>query len=175
MVNRGIWHSQDGLKEVAIKMLPATSSTAAHVKLMQEAAMFAQFSSHPNVVQLYGVCTIGNPVSCASQWSPVCPLPMVPCVPPPNGPLCAPPNGSLCAPSQWSPVCPLVCMQDKQRSNFRWQYLSLQIRITAVCVQWRLCRRVGHVQIDTCSKPSSKVTGPQLITMSYSYHDIPPY
>ena len=112
MVNRGVWRSQDGLKEVAIKMLPATSSTAAHVKLMQEAAMFAQFSSHPNVVQLYGVCTIGNPVSCASQWSPpngplcapskwspVCPppngplcapLPMVPCVPPPNGPLCAP-------------------------------------------------------------------------------------
>ena len=51
-----------------MKMVPPISSAVAHVKLMQEAAMFAQFSGHPNVVQLYGVCTIGTPVSYDPLW-----------------------------------------------------------------------------------------------------------
>ena len=48
---------------MAVKSVPADSSSAARVKLLQEAAMMGQFR-HPNVVQMHGiVVTSGTPVS----------------------------------------------------------------------------------------------------------------
>ena len=61
-VNRGEWESPDGTVEVAVKMLKAGSAQSDRVKFLQEAAIMGQFQHH-NVVQLYGVVTIGEPVS----------------------------------------------------------------------------------------------------------------
>ncbi|KAL5488568.1 hypothetical protein EMCRGX_G017527 [Ephydatia muelleri] len=68
VVNKGVWHSAEGKVQVAVKLAPPTSSTIAQVKLMQEAAMFAQFRGHPNVVQLYGVCTMGAPLMIVQEF-----------------------------------------------------------------------------------------------------------
>ncbi len=46
---------------IAIKQLLASSSTVDRVKLLQEAAIMGQFF-HPNVVKLYGLITLTNPV-----------------------------------------------------------------------------------------------------------------
>ena len=48
--------------DVAIKMLKDGASEEDKVKFLQEAAIMGQFS-HPNVVKMYGVVTIGDPVS----------------------------------------------------------------------------------------------------------------
>ena len=67
-VNRGEWESPDGAVEVAVKMLKAGSAQEDKVKFLQEAAMMGQFQ-HNNIVQLYGVVTIGEPVSQCSAPS----------------------------------------------------------------------------------------------------------
>ncbi|XP_064406658.1 tyrosine-protein kinase Fes/Fps-like isoform X4 [Halichondria panicea] len=61
MVNKGLWQSPVGVKEVAIKTLKTTSNEEDKVKFLQEAAINGQFQ-HPNVVKLYGVVTMGDPV-----------------------------------------------------------------------------------------------------------------
>ena len=42
---------------------PTTSHQDDKVKFLQEAAIMAQFK-HPNVIQLYGIVTDGQPVGC---------------------------------------------------------------------------------------------------------------
>ena len=48
--------------EVAVKTLNAGTMEDEKVKFLQEAAINGQFK-HPNVVQLLGVVTVGEPVS----------------------------------------------------------------------------------------------------------------
>ena len=58
-VQIGIWN---GSSEVAVKTLnPTVTQPDAKVKFLQEAAIMAQFR-HPNVIQLYGIVTDGEPV-----------------------------------------------------------------------------------------------------------------
>ena len=64
-VHIGKWRTPKWEREVAIKMLdPTTSHQDDKVKFLQEAAIMAQFK-HPNVIQLYGIVTDGQPVSFA--------------------------------------------------------------------------------------------------------------
>lgn len=46
---------------IAVKQLLPNASSMERVKLLQEAAIMGQFS-HPNVVKLYGLVTLGDPV-----------------------------------------------------------------------------------------------------------------
>ncbi len=62
-VCKGAWLYSEAEMEVAVKMLKPGASQAEKVKFLQEAAIMGQFSSHPNVVTLYGVVTVGEPVS----------------------------------------------------------------------------------------------------------------
>ena len=65
VVNRGRWHTTetvgDQSVEVAIKTLRTAAQEADKVKFLQEAAINGQFR-HPNIVQLHGVVTMGEPV-----------------------------------------------------------------------------------------------------------------
>ena len=61
-VNKGVWQSSSQSKEVAIKMLKAGMTEEEKVTFLQEAAVNGQFK-HPNIVQLLGVVTVGEPVS----------------------------------------------------------------------------------------------------------------
>ena len=47
---------------LAIKTLRAELPEEEKVRFLQEAAIMGQFS-HPNIVKLYGVVTVGEPVS----------------------------------------------------------------------------------------------------------------
>ena len=47
---------------MAVKTLKPGSSENDRVRFLQEAAIIGQFS-HPHVVKLYGVVTVGDPVS----------------------------------------------------------------------------------------------------------------
>ena len=62
-VYKGMWTFSGGQRNVAIKMLKDGASEEDKVKFLQEAAIMGQFS-HPNVVKMYGVVTMGDPVSC---------------------------------------------------------------------------------------------------------------
>ena len=48
--------------EIAVKMLKPNTTEEDRVKFLQEAAIMGQFN-HPNIVKLYGVVTMGEPVS----------------------------------------------------------------------------------------------------------------
>ena len=61
-VNKGVWQSPRGAVEVAIKMLKPGSNQTDQVKFLQEAAIMGQFK-HLNVIKLYGMVTVGEPVS----------------------------------------------------------------------------------------------------------------
>ena len=61
-VNKGIWRSGDKAVEVAVKMLRAGTGEDEKVMFLQEAAINGQFK-HPNVVNMLGVVTVGEPVS----------------------------------------------------------------------------------------------------------------
>ena len=61
-VDKGVWNSPSGTKDVAIKTLKASATEEEKVKFLQEAAINGQFH-HRNVVKLYGVVTVGEPVS----------------------------------------------------------------------------------------------------------------
>ena len=56
-VAKGKWRSMD----VAIKTLKDDASEEEKVKFLQEAAIMGQFHL-PNIVKLYGVVTVGEPV-----------------------------------------------------------------------------------------------------------------
>ena len=60
-VCRAQWAVSGGSKEVAVKILRADLPEK-KVKFLQEAAIMGQFF-HPNIVKLYGVVTVGDPVS----------------------------------------------------------------------------------------------------------------
>lgn len=61
-VCRAQWAVSGGMKDVAVKTLRAESSEEDKVRFLQEAAIMGQFF-HPNIVKLYGVVTVGEPVS----------------------------------------------------------------------------------------------------------------
>ena len=62
MVNRGKWlDGVGGSVDVAIKTLQPSAKETDRVKFLQEAAINGQFR-HPNIVQLHGVVTVGDPV-----------------------------------------------------------------------------------------------------------------
>ena len=61
-VNRGKWLTAvRGPVDVAIKTLQPSAKDTDRVKFLQEAAINGQFR-HPNIVQLHGVVTVGDPV-----------------------------------------------------------------------------------------------------------------
>ena len=62
MVSLGVWQSPTGAIEVAVKQLQSGVTEAEKIRFLQEAAINGQFR-HPNVVQLMGVVTTGEPVS----------------------------------------------------------------------------------------------------------------
>ena len=60
---KGVWQSSTrGAVEVAVKTLNEGSKKEDKIKFLQEAAIMGQFK-HPNVVEMYGVITDGEPVS----------------------------------------------------------------------------------------------------------------
>ena len=63
-VARGLWQSPIGVIPVAIKTLKESrkGGNEDQVRFLQEAAINGQFQ-HRNVVKLYGVVTLGRPVS----------------------------------------------------------------------------------------------------------------
>ena len=66
-VSCGNWNSPNGSVDVAIKTLNDDTSEEKKVKFLQEAAIMGQFR-HPNIVELYGVVTVGEPVSLTSNY-----------------------------------------------------------------------------------------------------------
>ena len=62
-VCKALWSISGATKELAIKTLRAELPEEEKVRFLQEAAIMGQFS-HPNVIKLYGVVTVGEPVSC---------------------------------------------------------------------------------------------------------------
>ena len=61
-VNKGVWQCPRGEREVAIKLLQAGAMEDSRVKFLKEAAIMGQFS-HRNIISLFGVVTLGDPVS----------------------------------------------------------------------------------------------------------------
>ncbi len=62
-VHMGEWVSPEGTTlPIAVKILNTNVEEEQRVKFLQEAAIMGQFK-HPNVVKLYGVVTVGEPVS----------------------------------------------------------------------------------------------------------------
>ena len=53
-VEKGVWISSNGTKDVAVKTLHRDAGDANRVKCLQEAAIMAQFH-HPNIVLLHGI------------------------------------------------------------------------------------------------------------------------
>ncbi len=63
IVYKGVLTSDGGSEvEVAVKTLKEGSGEEERVKFLQEAAIMGQFK-HSNVLKMYGVVTIGEPVS----------------------------------------------------------------------------------------------------------------
>ena len=84
-VQVAVWNSTKGKHEVAIKTLnPSSTKPEDKVKFLQEAAIMAQFR-HPNVIQLYGIVTDGEPVGC--NMTSTCVL--------------SPPTGNACTRISW--------------------------------------------------------------------------
>lgn len=67
-VCRAIWSNEEGSKKVAVKMLKPTMLSEKKVKFLQEAAIMGQFF-HSNVIRMFGVVTVGEPVSCSTGYS----------------------------------------------------------------------------------------------------------
>jgi serine/threonine protein kinase len=66
-VYRGVWQSATrGEVVAAVKTLKEGSKEEDRIKFLQEAAIMGQFK-HPNVVEMYGVVTQGEPVSTHRQ------------------------------------------------------------------------------------------------------------
>ena len=57
-----MWSISGSTKEVAVKTLKPGSSENDRVRFLQEAAIMGQFN-HQHVMRLYGVVTVGDPVS----------------------------------------------------------------------------------------------------------------
>ena len=63
-VHKAVWSISGAKKELAVKTMRVELPEEEKVRFLQEAAIMGQFS-HPNVVKLYGVVTVGEPVSYA--------------------------------------------------------------------------------------------------------------
>ena len=61
-VAKGVWHTDQGDLDIAVKKLNDKASEKDTVRFLQEAAIMGQFK-HPNIVRLHGVVTVGSPVS----------------------------------------------------------------------------------------------------------------
>ena len=61
-VCKGMWRGHKGNLDVAVKMLNSKATERDTVRFLQEAAIMGQFR-HPNIVRMYGVVTVGDPVS----------------------------------------------------------------------------------------------------------------
>ena len=61
-VHKALWSISGATKELAVKTMRVELPEEEKVRFLQEAAIMGQFS-HPNVVKLYGVVTVGEPVS----------------------------------------------------------------------------------------------------------------
>ena len=61
-----MWNSPSGTVHVAIKTLKDSATEEEKVKFLQEAAINGQFH-YRNVIKLYGVVTVGEPVS--EDWN----------------------------------------------------------------------------------------------------------
>ena len=61
-VHKAVWSISGATKELAVKTMRVELPEEEKVRFLQEAAIMGQFS-HPNVVKLYGVVTVGEPVS----------------------------------------------------------------------------------------------------------------
>ena len=61
-VCRALWTVGGQTLELAVKTLKPGASEEDKVKFLQEAAIMGQFS-HSNVIKMYGVVTLGDPVS----------------------------------------------------------------------------------------------------------------
>ena len=61
-MKNGFWVTRGGKKAVAIKELKSSANESEQAKFLREGARMMQFF-HPNVVKLYGVVTIRDPVS----------------------------------------------------------------------------------------------------------------
>ena len=66
-VFRGEWVTPQGTQEVAIKVLREGHAENDKVKLLQEAAVMAQFR-HPHIVRLLGAVTVDEPVRGMCVW-----------------------------------------------------------------------------------------------------------
>ncbi len=67
-MSKGEWQTPGGSVGVAVKTLKEEASDSDRVKFLQEAATNGQFR-HPNIVQLLGVVTLGDPVSCHGNFA----------------------------------------------------------------------------------------------------------
>ena len=63
-VHKAVWSISRATKELAVKTMRVELPEEEKVRFLQEAAIMGQFF-HPNVVKLYGVVTVGEPVSYA--------------------------------------------------------------------------------------------------------------
>ena len=61
-MSKATWTFPSGVKKVAVKVMRPSAAENARVKFLQEAAIMGQFF-HSNVARLYGVVTVGDPVS----------------------------------------------------------------------------------------------------------------
>lgn len=61
-VDKGIWRGSKGTVDVAVKTLSESATEAEKIRFLQEAVVMGQFV-HPNIVQLHGIVTRGDPVS----------------------------------------------------------------------------------------------------------------
>ena len=66
-VRRGVWMFSGVTMDVAVKTLKPSAPESEKVKFLQEAAIMGQFN-HPNVVKLFGVVTVGEPVRLTVDW-----------------------------------------------------------------------------------------------------------
>ena len=62
-MSKGLWEAPNRATEVALKTLRVGAEEKDRVRFLREAAIMGQFH-HPNVVHMYGVVTMGDPVSC---------------------------------------------------------------------------------------------------------------
>ena len=61
-VCKALWSISGATRAMAIKTLKPGSSEGDQIRFLQEAAIMGQFN-HPFVLKLYGVVTVGDPVS----------------------------------------------------------------------------------------------------------------
>ena len=61
-MTEGEWLRPRGKVRAAVKILRAGATDQENVRFLQEAAIMGQFC-HPNIISLYGVVTLREPVS----------------------------------------------------------------------------------------------------------------